>query len=539
MAHQMSAFGGALLVATVLHLSTPGVAGAATLAYLGKNSDTIAFHDVGRPTGEPGQASFVHYRDNPVLGGPNVYAANPVKVGNTWFTYYGGWRDPGQVSYDEVYLASTQDDTLTTGWNAPRTVVGHGYYVHANDPSVVRRDSAWVMALTTFRDHDSCSVLTSADGVAWQALVDRRHEVRFAGASVASCARPSLIWNAAAGRWEMYFDGNVGGVHGQHLAVSTEAVPRQFNYVQRVGDMVDADIRLVGGQYIAAYRPIASSQVWHIDYATSQDGRAFTAGRRLLSENPLDGYDNCGVTNPGWAIDGTTVTALMFGGTAGCGYDTHKLGVALPQAEITLFSGTAVHSHREAVNATVQRVDTHQFGTVDRVVAREHGGAPPIVDQAVTAVRGDTYSIRGRSFTNAPRSAASASSALSDWPAGNAIDGSATTVYSSVAGVRDRVEWLATDLGTTRAVNRVQVTARTGGHGFPIDFSIQSSDDGAGWFDAPAQQYTGFANPGGAPVAFAFHQPVTARYFRLRASRLGPDDFGNFHLQIAEFTPQS
>jgi len=48
---------------------------------------------------------------------------------------------------------------------------------------------------------------------------------------------------------------------------------------------------------------------------------------------------------------------------------------------------------------------------------------------------------------------------------------------------------------------------------------------------------TGFANPGGQPVARVFGAPATARYLRLRATRLGVDDFGNHYLQLAEIEP--
>jgi hypothetical protein len=49
--------------------------------------------------------------------------------------------------------------------------------------------------------------------------------------------------------------------------------------------------------------------------------------------------------------------------------------------------------------------------------------------------------------------------------------------------------------------------------------------------------YVGFANPGGSPVTLTFAAPVAARYLRLLATRLGPDDFGNHYLQLAEVQP--
>jgi hypothetical protein len=43
----------------------------------------------------------------------------------------------------------------------------------------------------------------------------------------------------------------------------------------------------------------------------------------------------------------------------------------------------------------------------------------------------------------------------------------------------------------------------------------------------------GFPSPS-APVAIAFGAPVSARYVRVNATRLGADNLGNYYLQLAE-----
>ena len=129
----------------------------------------------------------------------------------------------------------------------PRTVVGHGIYSHVNDPSVVKKDGTWFMALTTATSgngDDLCSLLTSPDALTWPGLVDRRHEIRFSNATVTKCARPSLIWNATAKRWELYFDGEVdGGPHGGQLATSAQPLPTDFTWRATLGDIVEPDVR--------------------------------------------------------------------------------------------------------------------------------------------------------------------------------------------------------------------------------------------------------------------------------------------------------
>src|SRR5690348_2782828 len=52
------------------------------------------FDNVGTTITDPSNSSFIHYQNNPVITGKNLYAPSIVLNGTTWNVYTGGWRDP-------------------------------------------------------------------------------------------------------------------------------------------------------------------------------------------------------------------------------------------------------------------------------------------------------------------------------------------------------------------------------------------------------------------------------------------------------------
>lgn len=523
--------------AAVLALAPLSAANAAPgLSKLGNSSSEVSFVDVQRTVSDPLEARFVPYAQNPVISAPNVYAPSAVNVAGTWNVYFGGFG--GSTPSDDVFLETTTDSTFRSGFSTRQLVVANGFYEHANDASVVFRDSLFTMALTTAVDWvDQCSILTSSDGVTWPELTDRRYEVTFDGASVANCARPSLNFNPTINRWELYFDGDVdGGARLQHLAVSAGPTPTDFTYVQSIGPWVDADIRrLDDGTYVAAYRNLVPGQIWTIYSSTSSDGRTFTAPVQILTPSDLDAYDDCGVTNPGWVIDGSSLLALLFGGTSSCGYDNHKIGVAYPQSEVTLRSGSIGHGNRQAAGPNSQTVETYGYA-VDGIQVRPQPDSTPVVDQSFTVSPGDVWSVDSRSLSPTARSGAIADSSTPSNLPSNAIDGDDSTFFSSAPGAQTTTAILGVSLGSVQEVRGVTLTPRTNGYGFPIDFEIQI-DDGTGWRAVPDQTYANYPSPGGAAVTLAFDESVRASDVRIVATERSSDDFGNFYLQLAEMSP--
>lgn len=125
------------------------------------------------------------------------------------------------------------------------------------------------------------------------------------------------------------------------------------------------------------------------------------------------------------------------------------------------------------------------------------------------------------------------------WSGPRAWDGDPSTVYSSVShGTTSAAEeWAYVDVGAARSLTGITLVPRAGGYGFPIDFTIQTSADAVTWTTVPGQAHLAFANPGSAPVALPFAAPVTGRYLRVDATRLGTDNLGTCYLQLGEITP--
>jgi hypothetical protein len=153
---------------------------------------------------------------------------------------------------------------------------------------------------------------------------------------------------------------------------------------------------------------------------------------------------------------------------------------------------------------------------------------------AVTALLGPD------NYVDTPRVNALASSTvdLIVWAPQNAIDGDVGTNWSS--GEHDNpvnTEWFVVDMSTPQKIERILVYPRDGGWCFPWDFKFQTSNDNANWIDIPGQSYIGYPNPGSTEQVFTF-TAVAARYLRMYATRLRPDDYGAYYFQLEDIYPQ-
>lgn len=126
------------------------------------------------------------------------------------------------------------------------------------------------------------------------------------------------------------------------------------------------------------------------------------------------------------------------------------------------------------------------------------------------------------------------------WSGPLAWDGDDATVYSSDShgATATATESATVDLGRTYPITALDLTPRASGYGFPVDFSVQTSTDGATFTDVPGQSYTGYATPMASPVTLTFASTAYGRYVRVNATKLGQDDQGNHYLQLAEIVPK-
>ena len=154
----------------------------------------------------------------------------------------------------------------------------------------------------------------------------------------------------------------------------------------------------------------------------------------------------------------------------------------------------------------------------------------------------------GSTETNLARTAAVTASSTTynptaGWILTNINDGKRNSVLydslgwtSTFSTVPNKTEWLVFDLGSSATLTKVDLYPRNDttygsvvGDGFPVDFTIDVSNDGASW--VPVVLRTGFPTPSSAQ-SFAVSVP-SARYVRLQATRLD-NVTGAYYMQLAE-----
>ncbi|MGZ0149131.1 discoidin domain-containing protein [Kribbella sp. WER1] len=122
------------------------------------------------------------------------------------------------------------------------------------------------------------------------------------------------------------------------------------------------------------------------------------------------------------------------------------------------------------------------------------------------------------------------------WSAAAAVDGRRTSDASSMGWTSDvgPSAVFKLDLGAVRSIGRVDLYPRTDGGnlgaGFPVDYTVEVSADGATWTTVADRKDQ--ARPSGVQtVPFAARD---VRYVRVTGSRLSPDPLGATRMQFAE-----
>lgn len=379
----------------------------------------VTFQGVGLAPADAGAAYF-RAKEGAIITGRNLFSPCFLpRAGGGWRCWYGGQLVPQpEPWHDEVYYSETTDETLQTGWTAPALVVPHGAYTHANDPSVaVGPSGTHVMALTVadpdaalahgFRD--KVAILASPDGgVTWPALGDHSREAVIVGPTpITVYARPTLIWDGDAARWELYFDGYFGAPqqpYRMHVAYSTELpVPHTFTWQGECGDYYDSEVCRVAGKYSAAYSRYAdyNGRPIPIRFATSTDGLNWTE----VPGDPPSAYPPAnfplgpwggwspwyagGYSNPGWAVKDGGIVALGISLASGAGLDNNVVGLAFPQQRVRPTYGGGEHIDSIALSPDSVKVDLHGYTSFPDVLVRKSPGS----GTATAGVLGDVWAL--------------------------------------------------------------------------------------------------------------------------------------------------
>jgi len=93
-----------------------------------------------------------------------------------------------------------------------------------------------------------------------------------------------------------------------------------------------------------------------------------------------------------------------------------------------------------------------------------------------------------------------ASSEISGWPATNAIDSNAGTVWSSAShgATSNATEWLVVDYGQVMPMTGASISPRPGGGCWPVDYRIEYTTNSVTWTTVPGMVFANQTPPAGA-----------------------------------------
>ncbi|UJR29221.1 hypothetical protein I4U23_010435 [Adineta vaga] len=111
-------------------------------------------------------------------------------------------------------------------------------------------------------------------------------------------------------------------------------------------------------------------------------------------------------------------------------------------------------------------------------------------------------------------------------------DHNLTTYWSSQSANN---EFVTINLGTVLSIKTLSLVPRMMGYGFPIDFSVQASNDSQNFIHILDQHYSNLTSI----VNCFFMIPVLARYFQVVPVTYGVDEHGTKLLQVAEIYVQT
>jgi hypothetical protein len=142
-----------------------------------------------------------------------------------------------------------------------------------------------------------------------------------------------------------------------------------------------------------------------------------------------------------------------------------------------------------------------------------------------------------------PVTASSSIAGNNTWTPTHLTDGTANGTptnpgfSSNSSGSANSSQSVTVDLSNTHTLNEIDLYPRNAtvaslGMCFPTAFTIATSTNNTTWTTTVTE--TNYPHPGGTPQQFTLANPTSARYIRVTATALTPDNFNNFYLQLKQ-----
>ncbi len=417
--------------------------------------------------------------------GYDIYATTIVREDTIWKQWFAGWMTESDLPWDRMFYSFSEDSGST--WSVP-VLAFTIENVQVNDPSVLR------------------------------------------------------LWDAENSRYyyQMYYTYYPSGLGDptNYIAVSTSLDGLFWTYH---GVLIEADNGIdTDGAWAPSVYTVDSiaSEVYLYFHNNHPDGQIF---RTSLTNNGLsfDGSSTQVVTSSGGLRANPDVsrssdgTWWMFynGSSATSGgdgnFNTRKM-----------YSEDGVNWMESAFNPIQQFEDMttttpHVVWTGPETYQLWYGfGTPSFLDF-------DVYMQIFQTETEPDQSVVASSEALEALGSTMAVDGDPLTFWSSAghAGSGNYTEWIYLDNDEVRDVSVVELTPRSASGTamcFPADFIFQHSSDGLNWTDIPGTSHSDYQCSDTTTQTFRFESIISDQYFRLYATKLNADSYGNYYCQIAE-----
>jgi hypothetical protein len=420
-----------------------------------------------------------------VFKGYDIYATTIVREDSIWKQWFAGWMSETDKPWDRMYYAFSRDSGET--WSSPVEVFTIGN-VQVNDPSVLRLwdpDNSRYYYQMYYTYYPSglgdptnyIAVSTSLDGLEWThhgVLIGADNGIDSDGAWAPSAFSPDSL----ASDVYLYFHNN----HPDGRILRTTLTDRGLGFDKNSTLAVTASGGLRANPDVSR-SPDGTWWMFYNGSSVTSDGKGYFNTRKMYSEDGLTWRESGHNPIQQYADHTTTTPHVVWTGP-----DTYQLW--------------------------------YGYGT------------PTFLDFDV--YRQDYLS------QSEPQSAVVASSeALDVLAATRAIDGDQATFWSSAghAGSGDHTEWIYLNLGEASDVSVMELTPRVVKGAtmcFPLDFTLQHSPDGLTWTDIHGQSFTNYQCSDTLTQHFCFDNIISDPFFRLYATRLSADSYGNFYCQIAE-----